>query len=267
MNKAIEINLGDEVVILNDMSSVLFVTGAGISVDSNLPTYRGKGGLYTGNEESIERLLSDHNMKHKPSVIWEHIFSGIEAMDSFEPNDAHRAIARMQEVVFRSCLFTQQVDNLHQKSGSINVVDIHGNATQAFCKNCIAVRGVKAAYIPMSEVDFTIKTKKGCPACSFCKSDLRPNIVPFGGELDSNKYNQLLDFILEPVDIAFVIGTSLQFPHIYQPVIELAIAQGTRVVYVDPSKDCKPFALSGIAYHHIGKSATRFFDENVKFLG
>lgn len=264
MNKAIKVQLDNETITLTPENRILFVTGAGISVDSNLPTYRGNGGLYDGKEGQIERLLSDHNMKHKPGVIWEHIFSGIEKIEMFEPNIAHTTIAKMQEVLLESCVFTQQVDNLHQKAGSVNVIDIHGNATQAFCKNCIAVRGASLAFVPMKDIDFSIKTKKGCPACSFCKSDLRPNIVPFGGALDIDKYNQMIDFILKPVDLVFVIGTSLQFPHIYQPVIECELTHGSRVIYIDPSDNCEPFFLSGIKFTHIKKTATEFFADFVK---
>ncbi|EGR5854844.1 hypothetical protein RGL65_002235 [Vibrio parahaemolyticus] len=264
MKKAV-ISLNDNEIEISNSDRVLFITGAGISVASGLPTYRGEGGLYTNQKGKIEHLLSAFNMDKRPGVIWDVISPLLKGYESYKPNIAHTQIAQIQKLVKDSCVFTQQVDNLHQKAGSENVIDIHGNLSVVYCKNCINVRGIKNGYIPISDIDLNVKTKRNAPACSFCKSDLRPNIVPFNGMLDMEKIYQLEDFLREPVSHVFVIGTSLQFPYMEEPIRGCHKAYNAKIIYVEPSDAFDVLSQTNIPHYRAKMTSSQFFENCLRF--
>ena len=113
----------DQVATLcRDARSILFVTGAGISADSGLPTYRGIGGLYDDSHTEdgipIEVALSGQMMAERPDITWKHLAEIESNCRGAGPNLAHRAIARFEAEKARVLVFTQNVDGLHHKAGS-----------------------------------------------------------------------------------------------------------------------------------------------------
>ncbi|MDR1291439.1 MAG: hypothetical protein LBK06_09585, partial [Planctomycetaceae bacterium] len=128
---------------LRDSGRVLFITGAGISADSGLPTYRGVGGLYndrrTAEGYAIEECLSASMFKRRPEITWEYMLQIADAVFRCEPNDAHRVIAGLEakfvERGGKVVVFTQNVDGYHIQAGSRNVLEIHGTLRRLFCTN------------------------------------------------------------------------------------------------------------------------------------
>ena len=132
--------LADVAAHLAQANSVLFITGAGISADSGLPTYRGVGGLYNGEatEEGlhIEEALSGDVFAIRPDITWKYL-AQIEAnCRGAQPNAAHFAIARLEEIIERVTVFTQNVDGLHRQAGSSDVIEIHGSLHDLQCTEC-----------------------------------------------------------------------------------------------------------------------------------
>ena len=126
--------------ILARAQRILFVTGAGISVDSGLPTYRGIGGLYhdrlTDDGLSIEEALSGQMMATRPDIAWRYI-AQIEAhCRGAQPKAAHRLIAALEQEKALVCVLTQNVDGLHRAAGSRNVIEIHGTVHRLQCMAC-----------------------------------------------------------------------------------------------------------------------------------
>src|ERR1043165_727876 len=118
---------------------ILFITGAGLSAESGLPTYRGIGGLYstadTEHGVPIEVALSGPMFRQRPELTWHHIARIEEAVRGAKPSAAHALIARLEcehEVV----VLTQNVDGLHGMAGSTQVIDIHGDCRQLMCTRC-----------------------------------------------------------------------------------------------------------------------------------
>jgi NAD-dependent deacetylase len=126
--------------ILCDARSVLFVTGAGVSADSGLPTYRGVGGLYDGEitEDGvrIEDALSGPMFARRPALTWKYLWQIAASCAGAVPNAAHDIIAAIELEKDNVWVITQNVDGLHRFAGSNNLVEVHGNMYDLFCTAC-----------------------------------------------------------------------------------------------------------------------------------
>ena len=211
------IAMHEEIALDLDRSrSILFITGAGISADSGLPTYRGIGGLYNVEETEdnipIEEALSGYTFENDPEITWKYIYQIEESCRGAKYNDAHRIISLIeQEKQFeRVYILTQNIDGFHIHAGSKNVIEIHGNLYNLECTGCGDRKSVK---------DYS-KLKSIPPGCSKCHSILRPRVVLFGEMLMPDKLEILQRELSLGFDMVFSIGTTSTFPYIAAPVIE-----------------------------------------------
>ena len=178
---------------------ILFVTGAGISADSGLPTYRGIGGLYddTHTDEGvpIEVALSGTMMAERPDITWKYL-AQIEAnCRGAGPNRSHHAIARLGREKERVLVFTQNVDGLHQRAGSDDVIELHGSITRIVCSSD---RRVAETWSEAGETP---------PRCPDCDSYLRPDVVWFGEALPTQALHRAFQ-AAETCDLFLSVGTS-----------------------------------------------------------
>lgn len=204
---------------------VLFITGAGISADSGLPTYRGIGGLYDGNvtEEgyAIEDALSGEMLRQRPELTWKYL-AQIEAnCRGAAPNDAHRAIAWLESRTAVTVL-TQNVDGLHRAAGSTDLIEIHGTLHRLACTGC----GLRLEVPDYQELPLP-------PGCPDCGELLRPEVVLFGEALPEGGIRRLVETLEDGVDLVFSIGTTSVFPYIAEPVL-WARQQGVPTVEINP---------------------------------
>jgi len=124
--------------------NVVALTGAGISTESGIPDFRSPGGLWTRvdpGEFSIDRFLQNPSRFWK--LHWDLKISGDFDMASAKPNPAHYALAKMEQMGILKCIITQNVDNLHQRAGSVEVVEFHGNMLRAVCMKCREVEPIE----------------------------------------------------------------------------------------------------------------------------
>lgn len=212
---------------LSSSVRVLFITGAGISADSGLPTYRGVGGLYegvlTGDEIPIEEALSGATIRARPELTWKYLGQIEAACRGAQCNEAHRVIARLQDL-YSVWVLTQNVDGLHAAAGSRNLIEMHGNLHRLNCTGCDH-REYHADYS-----DLRIP-----PACPACGELLRPDVVLFGEMLPELQVARLYTELEKGFDLVFSIGTSSVFPYICGPVME-AVAAGVPTVEINPQK-------------------------------
>ena len=123
----------DRVVnVLGRARRLLFITGAGMSADSGLPTYRGQDGLYRAQEStahglSIEQALSGPMLRLRPDITWHYLLELERNTRGAAPNRGHHVIAEMDRYFDAVWVLTQNVDGLHRRAGSRNVLDVHGN--------------------------------------------------------------------------------------------------------------------------------------------
>ncbi len=232
-NEGADVNCPDEAVVsaivtrLRSARRVLVVTGAGMSADSGLPTYRGVGGLYedVGTEEgiAIEQALSGAMMTLNPACCWRHIMRIEKACRGAQPHAGHRILAAWAKR-FELCVLTQNVDGLHHAAGSREVIDIHGDVRDVRCTACDHEMRV-ADY-----QDFACP-----PLCPECGKVLRPQVVLFGERLPAHKLGALQEQLAQGFDVAFSIGTTSVFPYVSEPILHTRL-RGGFTVEINPSE-------------------------------
>ncbi|MFO7445838.1 MAG: NAD-dependent deacylase [Ignavibacteriaceae bacterium] len=154
-------------------SSVVFFTGAGISAESGIPTFRGVDGIW--NKMKPEELASFKGFMKNPELVWEWYKYRKKIVHESMPNPGHIAIAEMQEIIPEVIVVTQNVDNLHRRAGSKIIYELHGNIERNFCIDC------KKRYD--NEIDLTAKI----PTCT-CGGMIRPDVVWFGEFLPEDQF-------------------------------------------------------------------------------
>jgi len=215
---------------------VLFVTGAGLSADSGLPTYRGLTGLYNQGETedgcTIEDAISGEMMESRPEVAWKYVAQIEESCRGAAPNDGHLAITRLQEK-YEVWVLTQNVDAFHQRAGTKNVIAIHGEIHKLKCTACSYK--VKVDDFTGLTYNKAGETARVWPQCPKCSGLVRPHIVLFGEELPDAALSTYQTQLRKGFDAVFSVGTTSVFAYIAAP-IHLAKKLGGLTVEVNPGE-------------------------------
>jgi NAD-dependent deacetylase len=205
---------------------VLVITGAGMSADSGLPTYRGVGGLYdsgpTDDGVAIEEVLSGAMMRERPELCWKYLSEIERACRGREPNAGHRVLAALAPAYERFTVLTQNVDGFHRYAGSRDLIEIHGNLHRLHCASC-PYEFEAADYAGLSIP----------PGCPYCAGLVRPRVVLFGEALPRPEVERLHALMEQGVDLVLSIGTTSVFPYIAQPVIAAA-RRGIATAEINP---------------------------------
>lgn len=211
-----------------EATSVLFITGAGISAESGLPTYRGVGGLYSDGKTAegppIEELLSGEMLHRNPALCWKYISQIETACRGARPGRAHEIVAAFEKKIPRTWVLTQNVDGFHGRAGSSQVMEIHGNLGRLACTEC-SYRTRVESYAGMAIP----------PSCPRCGSVLRPEVVLFGEVLPRSATLVLEHEMAHGFDMVFSIGTTSAFPYIQAP-ITMARRHGAVTVEINPEE-------------------------------
>jgi NAD-dependent deacetylase len=221
---------------LGSVRSVGAITGAGVSSESGIRTYRGRGGIYDDPLEGRRTVeaLSGHTLLVDPDRTWRTLANLAAQARDARPNPAHHALAEIERAVERFVLLTQNVDGLHRLAGCRNAIEIHGDLREARCLSCGRPRRFEIAEIAALDA---------APACDRCGGLLRPDAVLFGEPLPVDKLRRIHEeFCESPPDLVLIAGTSALFPYIAGP-FELAHRAGSLTVEVNPEAT----ALSPIA--------------------
>jgi NAD-dependent deacetylase len=239
---------------LKQSRSVLFITGAGISADSGLPTYRGIGGLYEQEETDdgipIEAALSGAMFQRNPALTWKYIHQIESSCRDAGPNRAHEVIAELESRFDRVWTLTQNVDGLHHVAGSTQVIDIHGDVHWLVCTRC------NHRWRVVSYAGLSIP-----PSCPECDSLVRPEVVLFGEMLPYDRTQLLQEQLMQGFDAVFSIGTTSVFPYIAQPVVD-ARRRGMLSVEINPGQS----EVSHIVDYRIRMGAAAAMDALVEAL-
>ncbi|MCH2181382.1 MAG: NAD-dependent protein deacylase [Mariniblastus sp.] len=213
---------------LSHLNSLLIITGAGMSADSGLPTYRGVGGLY--NDESteegmpIEQALSGSVFQTRPEITWKYLGQIEQSCRGAQINRGHEVLALMERHFERFWILTQNIDGLHAAAGCRNVIEIHGNLYRLSCTACeFRVSLDDYANLPLP------------PSCQQCGAMMRPQVVLFDEALPEKELSTLYREMQNPFEAVITIGTSSHFPYIVQPVL-MAQQTGRLTVEINPVK-------------------------------
>jgi len=202
---------------------VLVLTGAGVSAESGVPTFRGGGQTAAWKGMPYALISSAGMLEGDLQEVWEWFDYRRGVIESLSPNPAHLAIAQWQDRFEDLTLVTQNIDGLHQAVGSRSVIELHGNIQRARCMSC------HARYERRS-----IKRETGPPACPDCGHPLRPDVVLFGELIPPGAFQYALAKA-EACELCFVVGTSaVVYPAAALP--ELARAAGAYTVEINPER-------------------------------
>ena len=206
---------------LRHANRILIITGAGLSADSGLPTYRGVGGLYNGRTDDglpIEMALSGPMLRRDPALCWKYIAQLGSACLGGQPNAAHYAIAQLQRYKPECWVLTQNVDGYHRAAGSPpeRLIEIHGNLAPLYCQSCGAEDPQLSEHLqrPLP------------PLCRQCHGVLRPPVVLFEEMLPELALNVLYEEMAKGFDAVLSIGTTASFPYIHEPMLRTRVAGG-----------------------------------------
>lgn len=178
---------------LKNIQSVAVLTGAGISAESNIPTFRGKNGMWE--KFNADEVATPSAFKRDPKKVWEFHDNLRKGIANNNPNEAHNTLAEMEKHFEHFVLITQNIDQYHQDSGSRNVVELHGNAWRVKC--------TKEGVITDN---YEVPIKKIPPFCS-CGSMLRPDVVWFNEPLPRDALEKAF-IAVEECQLMLIIGTS-----------------------------------------------------------
>jgi NAD-dependent deacetylase len=185
--------LDELIAALRGAKSVLVLTGSGISAESGLPTFRGVGGLWRTHR--VEELASPEGFARDPVLVWTWYNERKGVHERATPNAGHLALAQLETTIGDFTLATQNVDSLHLRAGSRNVLELHGNLREARCSHCDARRPLTAAGLPLDEIMHS------------CGGQMRPDIVWFGESLPQQTWRKAQE-AASRADIILVVGTS-----------------------------------------------------------
>ena len=235
---------------------ILIITGAGLSADSGLPTYRGLGGLYNGHTAEglpIEAALSGPMLQRDPALCWKYLAELGKACLGARPNAAHFAIAELQRRKPGCWVLTQNIDGYHRAAGSPpqRLIEIHGELAPLYCQSCGAEDPQLAEHL----------TRPLPPKCRQCGGILRPPVVLFEEMLPEQAIDSLYAELRKGFAVVLSVGTSASFPYIVEPVLRTRQAGGF-TAEINPTRT----DLSDVVDVHLAGRALDVLPELVRHI-
>ncbi len=231
-------NLKKAIDAVRNGTRILMLTGAGVSAESGVPTFRGGGDTWRG--MPFQALSSARMVNENLPLVWEWFDCRRGVIAGCAPNEAHMAIVvskkdgRFEE----ETLVTQNIDGLHRAAGSLDAIELHGNISQARCLSC-------SYLLNLAE----ISEDERPPVCPECFDSMRPNVVLFGEALDNDALLQAYESAAA-CDVCIVVGTSaVVYPANQIPII--AKREGAVIIEVNPEETdltaCVDVSIRGYA--------------------
>lgn len=233
--------------IISNCKRCVVLTGAGMSAESGVPTFRGKEGLWS--KFRPEELANMQAFVSNPKMIWEWYNWRRDLMGKVQPNPGHYAVTRLEELVEQFTLVTQNVDGLHRMAKTKNILELHGSIYSNKCVDC------NRPYNQDKEID-----PENIPRCQSCGGQIRPDVVWFGEMLDEEIIKRAFE-VSEQSEVFLSVGTSaLVHPAASLPMI--ASRMGATLVEINIEET----PLSGAADFRIAQKSGEFLPELVKEL-
>jgi NAD-dependent deacetylase len=225
---------------IKNTQHIVAFTGAGISAESGIPTYRGEGGLWTKYDPNLYAHIG--YFRQNPSYYW-NFFKEVRypMLKTVKPNKAHLALAELEALGHLKTVITQNIDGLHQEAGSSSVIELHGTTHKIFCMDC-------SEDYTMDEVVSKLE-KQIPPLCSKCNGILRPAVVFFGEMLHPHTIDHSYREA-EKSDFLLAVGSSL----VVYPAADIPLrAKQTGAKLAIINKDSTP--LDSVADYVINDAA------------
>jgi NAD-dependent deacetylase len=221
MNEKLEVPLAAAARLLRQAKRIVCLTGAGASAESGVATFRdSENGMWSRFDP--QALASQEGFAANPGMVWQWYMHRLLAVEAAQPNAGHRALAELEQVLPAFTIVTQNVDDLHERSGSHRVLHLHGRITRYRCNVCAFAHELLPAE----------KRATRPPHCLSCGGVVRPDVVWFGESLPP----RILDKAWhesEQSDVFLVVGTSaVVYPAAHLPLV--AQGRGARLIDINP---------------------------------
>lgn len=246
-------NIPDKLIMcIAETQKVCILTGAGISAESGISTFRDPGGLWS--KFNPAELASIDGFMSNPKLVWEWYQYRRGIVNNSSPNAGHYSIAEMQDKFEDFTLITQNVDRLHQKAGSRSVIELHGNIIDNYCIDC------KTPF--HGNIN---SANNEVPICEVCGGLIRPAVVWFG-EMLPEKALKLAYKASENCDIFFSIGTSAEvYPAANLPLV--AKQSGALTVEINPNTTAISYSMDYCINSNSGEALPVILDLLTKLRG
>lgn len=210
-------------VLLSQARSALFITGAGLSTDAGVPSYRGVLGLQRKRPEDgkvFEAALAIETLHAKPQMTWKYLLHMSQNIRAAKPTRGHEIIARLERDLQRTTVMTVNIDRMHQRADSRNVIEMHGALFDLRCTRC----EITTRHQSFSNLDMP-------PRCSTCTSILRPDMPLFGEALPEEPFARLQEQLDVGFDLVIAVGVTTMYSYLARPIL-LARSEGLPTVEI-----------------------------------
>ena len=235
--------------IIENSGNIVFFGGAGVSTESGIPDFRSESGLYAAQTKygrSPEEMISHSFLVQEPKTFFDYYRNNLIFRDA-GPNNAHKALAKLEREGKLSAVVTQNIDGLHQKAGSKNIFELHGSVMRNFCLDC----GKKFDLDWIMDLSHDID---GAPRCDSCGGRVRPDVVLYGEQLDEEIIEGAVRAISK-ADTLIVGGTSLV---VYPAAGFLGYFSGKDLVLINKSETSYDSRASLVIREAIGEVLSVF---------
>ena len=208
--------------IIDESNNIVFFGGAGVSTESNIPDFRSNTGLYTtsnNNDYSPEYMLSYSFFKNHTDEFFE-FYKTKMIYKGAKPNSAHFSLAELEDRGKLKAVITQNIDGLHQKAGSKNVLELHGSVLRNYCIKC-------HKYF---DLDYVLESPT-IPLCDVCNRTVKPDVVLYEEGLDDDVVSSALNYI-QNADVLIIGGTSLS---VYPAASLVEYYRGDKLILINKS--------------------------------
>lgn len=205
---------------IDGSDNIVFFGGAGVSTESNIPDFRSVDGLYNQEYDYPPEMILSHSFFMKNTEEFYRFYRNKMLFEDAQPNNAHKALANLEKQGKLKAVITQNIDGLHQKAGSKEVLELHGSVLRNNCMKCGKFYGLKDILI-----------QEGIPRCS-CGEIIKPDVVLYEEGLDSYVLEKSISYIRN-ADVLIVGGTSLA---VYPAAGLIDYYQGNKLVLINKSR-------------------------------
>ncbi|MFN0248440.1 MAG: SIR2 family NAD-dependent protein deacylase [Kofleriaceae bacterium] len=210
-------------VLLSQARSALFLTGSGLSIDAGVPSYRGVLGLQRKRPEDgkvFETALAIETLHAKPQMTWKYLLQMEQNIRAAKPTRGHQILASLERELQRVAVTTVNIDRMHQRADSRNVIEMHGALFDLRCTRC----EITTRHTSFDRLDIP-------PKCPTCTSVLRPNMPLFGEALPEEPFQQLQDALDQGFDLVVAVGVKTMYSYLARPIL-LARSEGLPTVEI-----------------------------------
>lgn len=224
--------------IVNGSDNIVFFGGAGVSTESGIPDFRSVDGLYNQKYDYPPETILSHTFFMNKTEEFYKFYRDKMLVKDVLPNDAHKALAKLEKEGKLKAVITQNIDGLHQLAGSREVIELHGSVLRNYCMRCNKFYDV--SYIAESE---------GVPKCE-CSGTIKPDVVLYEEGLDEDAINKTVMYI-KNADVLIIGGTSLT---VYPAAGFINYFRGSKIILINKTPTAADSLANVVIHDSIGKA-------------